>query len=82
VLHCERCPASPNPLDGALDTVVVAEIGAPTARAQDELSAGRGPPCSEAAGAFVRPGDAPDFTMHEDLSRRRRLLCREAVAFH
>jgi hypothetical protein len=74
--------ASPTPLDGALDAVVRAEIRAPSAIAQDELSTGRRPPCAKAASALVRPGNDPDFAVHEDLSRRRRLLCREAMAFH
>jgi hypothetical protein len=47
-----------SPLDGTLDAVVLAEVGAPSAIAQDELSAGRGPPCAEAAGTLGRPGDA------------------------
>jgi hypothetical protein len=42
---------------------VLAEIRAPSARTQDELSAGRRPPCAEAAGTLGRPGDAPDFAM-------------------
>ena len=75
--------APPSPFVGALDAVVLAEIGAPSTIAQNELRAGRRPPCAEAAGAFKeRAFVLNELTVDEDLSGRRRLRCREPIAFH
>jgi hypothetical protein len=70
-------PASPEAFGvrtGPLDTVVLAEIGAPSAVALDELCAGLRPPCAE--GARVRE------IVDEDVSGRGQLLRREAIAIN
>jgi hypothetical protein len=75
--------AAPSPLDGPLDAVMLAEIGAPSAIAQSELRAARRPPCAKTARTFKEPTFVVnELTVDEDLSGRRRLRRREPIALH
>jgi hypothetical protein len=65
-----------------MDAEVLAQIGPPSALAENELFARHRPPCAEAAGALERLRPALNLIVNEDLPGRRRPLRREPIAIH
>jgi hypothetical protein len=64
------------------DAVVLAEIGPPSAIAQNEFFAWLRPPCAEATEAPMRSRRGLDSIVDEDVPRRRALFRGEAIAIN